>query len=523
MRDVLRVSTAGSVDDGKSTLIGRLLYETQNVASDQLKQLEHKGELDLSRLTDGLRAEREQGITIDVAFRYLNTSERRIVLADSPGHAAYTRNMATAASDSDCAVILLDAQRGIRDQSRRHALIASTMNTAHLIVVVNKMDLVDYRQSVFQRLEDDFGRYLASLGKTDAITIPVSALKGDNVVVRGASMGWYQGPTLLEALEAIPLNRDRKTQAFRMPVQWIARSEGYRGISGTVASGHIAVGDEVLVMPSGQGARVASIATARGGAERVDADTAVTLTFDRDLDVSRGHLLVHHHLPPKLTDRLQARLVWFHSEPLQPGQHVWLKSAASGLAAIVERIDHVLDVDSLNTRAADRLELNELGLVQLKMHRAIPIERYVDNKTTGSFILIDPVDNHTLAAGMVTDLDSDLKSGLPPSVTIRGEADVTVFARVLQALLARHSKPALVLTGREHPESVDLAVRSVGVIALWTHPHPGDSTWAVVFEEMDDDQKVRVAEGRISINRHLVSPEEAALIVARHLDGGRHE
>ncbi len=523
MRDVLNVSTAGSVDDGKSTLIGRLLFETHNIPTDQLQQLETGpgGERDYARVTDGLKAEREQGITIDVAFRYLNTPERRIVLADSPGHAEYTRNMATAASGSDCAVILIDAVRGIREQSKRHALIAITMATPHLIVVINKMDLVDFSQSVFAGIEAQFQRYLSELGTPHARFIPVSALRGDSVVTPSKHMTWYRGPTLLEALQSTPVRVKEKTQAMRLPIQLVARTQKFRGISGTVASGQLAVGDDVVVLPADVSARVASIHTARGNRSSVQADTAVTVTLDRELDVGRGDLLVHPSARPQMGRQISASIVWFHTEPLRQGREVLLKQATSLIPARIQAIDHVLDVETLQSKQSQTLALNELGKVSLDLNRRLALDLYANNRTTGSFILIDPLDNHTLAAGMILQVTAE--DGLVDietnSVVIVGEFNRLAFATTLSNYLNRAGRASLILNADEHPESLDAAVRQVSVTPLWVKAPPSisrDSNWEIRFEAQEGAEKIQVIQRKIIINQTLVGPEEAALLVARH-------
>lgn len=522
MRDVLKVSTAGSVDDGKSTLIGRLLFETHNIPKDQMAQLKDAdGGWDYARVTDGLRAEREQGITIDVAFRYLNTPERRIVLADSPGHAQYTRNMATAASDSDCAVILVDAQRGIREQSRRHALIAVTMHIPHLIVVINKMDLVAYDADRFNQLTVEFDQMLNTLGSNKPRYIPVSALHGDYVVQRSNRMSWYSGPTLLESLQAVPVRERENTQAFRLPIQLVARTHGFRGISGTIASGRLAVGDNVMVLPAQNQARIASIHTARGNPDRVHADTAVTVTFDREIDAGRGDLLVHAHDQPKLAHSFDARIVWFSDTPLQPGDQVIIRRATNSSAASVTHIYDVTDLATSANLPATRIQLNELGQVRIRLNQRMALDRYEENRTTGSFIIISPRDNQTLAAGMVMQLEDPATVKETPSLLIHTAGEPSSLTQLLTVQLQRTRRASLVLDGHSHPLAADRSIAQLGIIPIWVNPPAGlDAELALSIRYSNlgrDEPKTLTGARELTINQDLVGPEEAALLIAQYV------
>jgi sulfate adenylyltransferase large subunit len=407
--ELLRFTTAGSVDDGKSTLIGRLLYDSKTVYEDQLASVRKattnrttKG-LDLSLLTDGLRAEREQGITIDVAYRYFSTPRRKFIIADTPGHEQYTRNMATGASTANLAIVLIDARYGVLPQSRRHAYIASLLGIPHLVVAVNKMDLVDYRHDVFLKIREDFKSFARQMRLPDVQFIPLSALEGDNVVKRSARMDWYNGPSLLEHLETLPLTQDYNLEDLRFPVQYVIRPDlDFRGFAGQVASGVIRRGDTVQVLPSGKTSRVKSLVTFDGELQEAFAPMAVTVRLEDELDVSRGDMLVHPDNLPRTTRRFEANLVWMNEKPLEPHRPFLLKHTKQTIQARVRAIRHRTDVNSLEKAPAGQLRLNEIGLVAVECQRPIFCDPYERNRQTGSFILIDPISNDTVAAGMIT-------------------------------------------------------------------------------------------------------------------------
>jgi sulfate adenylyltransferase subunit 1 len=416
-KDLLRFSTAGSVDDGKSTLIGRLLYDTQSVYEDQLRSIEGKGttapgQIDFALLTDGLRAEREQGITIDVAYRYFSTARRKFIIADTPGHEQYTRNMATGASTADAAVVLIDARKGVLAQSRRHAYIASLLGVRHILVAVNKMDLVDYGEQVFCRIERDFHDLLEQISvdtgsPVEPIFVPVSALVGDNVVHRSDAMPWYDGSPLLEVLESLPSSSDRRGKPFRFPVQRVLRpTPDFRGFSGQISSGTIRPGDSVTVLPSGLRAIVTSIVTFDGELDEAEAPLSVTLTLDRELDISRGDLLVSSHSPATLARRCKAALVWMDQRPLEQGRRYLLKHACQTISASITSLDHRTNIETLAHEPAETLGINGIGVATLQFARPIALDRYTENRTTGAFVLIDPETNCTVAAGMVVDVES---------------------------------------------------------------------------------------------------------------------
>jgi len=407
----LRFTTAGSVDDGKSTLIGRLLLDAKGLLEDQLaaalRTTRRRGDagLDLSLFTDGLTAEREQGITIDVAYRYFATPARRFIIADTPGHEQYTRNMVTGASTADAAVILVDATRGIARQTRRHAAVAALLGIPHVIVAVNKMDAVAYDRAVFDAIAAEAAALSASLGLATVTTIPISALEGDMVVTRGARLGWFAGPTLLEALEAAPAAAP--AAQLRFPVQLVARSRfgargELRGYLGRVESGTLAVGDTVVAWPHGIEARVADIVTLDGSLPRAAAGRSVTVVLDRPIDVARGDMLTHRGDPPWITRRFAARLAWMDREPLAAGQRYLLRHGTQSVPATIEAIDSRLDLETLDRRAAaDSLAFNDLGRVRVTLGRAIAADPYAENRATGAFILVDEVTHRTVAGGMI--------------------------------------------------------------------------------------------------------------------------
>ncbi|HEY7390615.1 MAG TPA: sulfate adenylyltransferase subunit CysN [Bryobacteraceae bacterium] len=416
--ELLRLTTAGSVDDGKSTLIGRLLYDSKGVYEDQLASVRKATRnvstngLDLSLLTDGLRAEREQGITIDVAYRYFATPKRKFIIADTPGHEQYTRNMATGASTANLAVILIDARYGVLPQSRRHAYIAALLGIPHLMVTVNKMDLVDYREDVFISIREDFRKFAEQLKVRDVQFIPISALLGDNVVERSTNMSWYTGPTLLEHLETVPIAQDHNLTDMRFPVQYVIRPNlDFRGFAGQVASGVIRRGDAITVLPSGRTSRVKSIVTYDGDLEEAFAPMSVTVCLEDEIDISRGDMLVHTSNPPHAGRRFEATVVWMNQKPLEPHRPYLLKQTTQMVHARVREIRHRVDIQTLGHQRASDLQLNEIGVVSLEAQRPVFFDPYRANRATGSFILIDPITNETLGAGMIIGPDTWRPSG----------------------------------------------------------------------------------------------------------------
>ena len=412
-KDLLRFSTAGSVDDGKSTLIGRLLYDTQSVYEDQVRSIEGKGttapgQIDFALLTDGLRAEREQGITIDVAYRYFSTARRKFIIADTPGHEQYTRNMATGASTADAAVVLIDASKGVLIQSRRHAYIASLLRVGHVLVAVNKMDLIGYDEARFRAIERDFTLLLEQIAAdtgnpVQSIFVPVSALAGDNIVHRSDAMPWYQGPSLLELLESAPTSLDTRADAFRFPVQRVLRPDHtFRGFAGQIASGTVRPGDTITVLPSGRSAEVARIVTWDGDLAEAHAPLSVTLVLDRELDISRGDLIVSSETPATVAKSVKAALVWMDQRPLERNRRYLLKHTSHTVPAFVSSVEHRTDIGTLSREPAETLEMNGIGVVTLTLLRPIAVDLYGENRSTGAFILIDAETNATVAAGMIT-------------------------------------------------------------------------------------------------------------------------
>ncbi|MEZ4220237.1 MAG: sulfate adenylyltransferase subunit CysN [Polyangiaceae bacterium] len=406
-KELLRFVTVGSVDDGKSTLIGRLLYDTRGIYEDQLTAVRRASkqegtDIDLALVTDGLKAEREQGITIDVAYRYFATERRKLIIADTPGHVQYTRNMATGASTAHLAVILIDARLGVLQQSRRHAFIASLLGIRELTVCVNKMDLVAFDDSAFSRIRDQFGEFCARLGFDGVTFIPVSALGGDNVVNASRAMPWYDGPTLLSHLETVPLPQVREGDAFRYPVQLVLRPNlDYRAYAGQVVSGQVRPGDRVMSLPSRKTTTVLSIDTFEGQIDSAFAPMSVALRLADEIDVSRGDMLVHPEGAPAVRKRFSATLVWMAERPLDLDKSYFLKHSTQLLRAEVERVDHVVNLDTLAPESASHLELNDIGKVIVSCHKPLFCDTYEQCRATGAFVLIDPISNYTVAAGMI--------------------------------------------------------------------------------------------------------------------------
>ncbi|MET0291812.1 MAG: sulfate adenylyltransferase subunit CysN, partial [Steroidobacteraceae bacterium] len=409
-KSLLRFITCGSVDDGKSTLIGRLLYESKLVFEDQLAALEADSkkvgtqgeEIDLALLVDGLAAEREQGITIDVAYRFFSTEKRKFIVADTPGHEQYTRNMVTGASTTDLAVILVDARKGVLTQTRRHSYIVSLLGIRHAVVAINKMDLVDHSQAVFDAIAAEYREFAARVGLKDITFIPVSALKGDNVTTRSTTMAWYTGPSLLEHLETVDVDHDSRETPFRLPVQWVNRpNSDFRGFAGLIAGGRIAVGDRLRVLPAGTEARVARIVTYDGDLTEAGAGQSVTLTLDREVDCSRGDVLVAADHPAGVADQFQATIIWMHEEAMLPGRPYLMKIGARTVTASITSPRHKVNVNTLEQLAAKQLELNEIGVCNIGLDRQIAFDPYGENRDVGGFILVDRLTNDTVGAGLI--------------------------------------------------------------------------------------------------------------------------
>ncbi|MEU7926245.1 GTP-binding protein [Micromonospora sp. NPDC049801] len=414
--DLLRFATAGSVDDGKSTLIGRLLYDTKSLFTDQLEAVEAvsaaRGDeyTNLALLTDGLRAEREQGITIDVAYRYFATPRRKFIIADTPGHIQYTRNMVTGASTADLALILVDARKGLVEQSRRHAFLCSLLRVPHLVLCVNKMDLVDWSQEVYERIADEFTAFAAKLDVPDLTVVPISALRGDNIVARSENMPWYEGPSLLHHLERVHIASDRNLVDVRFPVQYVIRPQSttvtdYRGYAGQVASGVLKPGDEVMVLPSGFTSRIAAVETADGPVAEAFPPMSVTVRLADEIDISRGDMICRPNNAPAVAQDIEAMVCWMdETAPLRVGGRYAIKHTTRSARAIVRGLHYRLDINSLHRdESADELRLNEIGRVRLRTTVPLLADEYRRNRTTGGFVIIDETTNRTVGAAMIVE------------------------------------------------------------------------------------------------------------------------
>jgi sulfate adenylyltransferase subunit 1 len=410
---LLRFITAGSVDDGKSTLIGRLLHDSKSIFEDQFSAIARTSEkrgmgaVDLSLLTDGLQAEREQGITIDVAYRYFATPKRKFIIGDTPGHEQYTRNMVTAASTANLAIILVDARKGVLTQTRRHSYLASLLGVPHIVLAVNKMDMVDYAKKRFEEIVGEYKRFAAQLDLHDVHCIPLSALNGDNVVERSANMDWYIGPPLLELLETIAIDRDVNTGDFRFPVQWVCRPQteehhDFRGFAGRIEAGDISVGDEITVLPSGQSSKVRQIVTYDGDLHTAYAPQSVTLTLEDEIDISRGDMLVKSSAhAPKVEKSFDATLCWLSETPLDKNRKYLVKHTTRMSRCLFSGIEHRVDVNTLEHHAAEQLGMNDIARVGIRVQQPLVFDSYGIDRATGSFIVIDETTNNTVAAGMI--------------------------------------------------------------------------------------------------------------------------
>ncbi|MDT8339683.1 MAG: sulfate adenylyltransferase subunit CysN [Sulfurimonas sp.] len=439
-KQLLRFITCGSVDDGKSTLIGRLLHDSKMIFEDQLAAIKKdskksgttEGEFDLSLLVDGLQSEREQGITIDVAYRYFTTDKRKFIIADTPGHEQYTRNMATGASTADLAIILIDARYGIQTQTKRHSFIAKLLGIKHIVVAVNKMDLVGFGQGVYEEISRDYLLFAKEIGLSEDITlIPLSALKGDNVVETSQKTPWYKGKTLLHCLENIEIANDRDLVHFRMPVQYVNRPNlDFRGYCGTISSGVIKVGDSITVLPSGKCSKVKEIVTYDGNLEYAYVQQAVTITLEDEIDISRGDIMVKSDEQPDSADAFDVNIVWMNEEPLLKHKQYFIKRASSVVVGSVESFYYKTDVNTQEHQSANLLNLNEIGHAKLSLESHLAYDPYIKNKAMGSFIIIDRVTNNTLGAGMITQksqTDSKTKS-----------SEYGEFETELNALVRKH-------------------------------------------------------------------------------------
>ena len=409
-KSLLRFLTCGSVDDGKSTLIGRLLYDTKLIFEDQLASLERDSarhgttgeDIDFALLVDGLESEREQGITIDVAYRFFATAKRKFIVADTPGHEEYTRNMATGASTADLAIVLVDSRQGILPQTRRHSFIASLLGIRHIVVAINKIDLMDYSQQVYDRIVADYLEFAKDLGFETIVPIPISARYGDNVTLPSVNMPWYSGPALLDLLETVPVESDLSDKPFRMPVQLVTRPNlNFRGFAGQIASGRVAVGDRVTVAKSGKSSTIRQIVTMDGDLESAEAGQAVTLALEDEIEVSRGNILVAPGARPNVADQFQAKIIWFDADAMIPGRSYILRTEADQTPATITALKYQVNVNSFAHEAAKSLHMNEVGVCNISTQAPIVFDAYGDNRTTGNFVIIDRISNKTVGAGMI--------------------------------------------------------------------------------------------------------------------------
>ncbi len=449
-KDLLRFITCGSVDDGKSTLIGRLLYDSKMIYEDQLQSIEKDSkkvgtqgdEIDLALLVDGLQSEREQGITIDVAYRFFSTEKRKFIIADTPGHTQYTRNMATGASTADLAIILIDARYGVQEQTKRHSFIVNLLGIKNILIAVNKMDLVEFSEDRYNEIQSDYLAFAKELGITNPIFVPLSALNGDNVVNHSEHTPWYTGGSLMNILESVDITPKEIEQAFRFPVQYVNRPHlNFRGFAGTIASGNIQVGDQITVLPSQKTTKVASIVEPSVKKDSTIpsafATMAITITTEDEIDISRGDLLVKtNEQAPALTDSVQATLVWMHEAPAQLGKEYLIKHTSHKIKGHIDTIEHIIDVNTFEKKAGETLQLNDIAVCNLTLNRAIPVDAYDINKITGSFIIIDRYTHATVGAGMIT--QANQANQLNQNGTTSVKRDYSVAEKALNALVLEH-------------------------------------------------------------------------------------
>lgn len=441
-KEILRFLTCGNVDDGKSTLIGRLLYDSKMIYEDQLEAITKDsaksgttGEaVDLALLVDGLQAEREQGITIDVAYRYFSTTKRKFIIADTPGHEQYTRNMATGASNCQLAVILIDARYGVQTQTRRHSYIASLLGIKHIVVAINKMDIMDYSEQVYNDIRQEYSKFAAELAMEDVHFVPLSALVGDNVVNKSDNMPWYQGATLMNLLENVEISSDANIDDVRFPVQYVNRPNlNFRGYCGTLASGILRPGDEITVLPSGAESRVKALVTYDGDLTEAVPGEALTVTLETEIDISRGDMIVHRDHLPHVASHFKATVVWMTEKPLVSGKQYNFKIGVSDSAGVLTQIDSQIDVNTLAENEASKLQLNEIGQCEFSLNKPVVFDSYKRNRSTGAFIIIDRLSNVTIGAGMIT----DAVSGSSDQLDVSPE-QLLAFEAELSSLIKKH-------------------------------------------------------------------------------------
>lgn len=477
-KSFLRFITCGSVDDGKSTLIGRLLYDSKMIFEDQLTALKSDSkkvgtqgqDIDFALLVDGLAAEREQGITIDVAYRFFSTDKRKFIVADTPGHEQYTRNMATGASTADLAILMIDARKGILTQTKRHSFIISLLGIKNVVLAINKMDLIDYDQAIFTRIEEEYRAFAQGFGFDKVISIPMSALAGDNILELSVNTPWFNGSTLMEYLEIVEISLDSIKKPFRLPVQWVNRPNlNFRGFSGTIASGSISIGDEIIALPSAKTSKVKSILTPKGEKQTAEAGQAVTVCLIDEIDVSRGDVIAKAKDRPETTDQFQAHIIWMHEEDMLPGRPYLIKTTNKTTEGVITELRHKVNVNSLEHESAKTLGLNEVGLVNINLGQAIAFGAYVDDKVMGSFIIIDKFSNTTVACGMIN-------FGLRRADNIHWQAvDVHKESRAQQ----KHQKPKILwftgLSGSGKSTIANLVEKKLHAMGKHTYLLDGDN------------------------------------------------
>jgi len=477
-KSFLRFITCGSVDDGKSTLIGRLLYDSKMIFEDQLTALESDSKkvgtqgqnIDFALLVDGLAAEREQGITIDVAYRFFTTDKRKFIVADTPGHEQYTRNMATGASTADLAILMIDARKGALTQTKRHSFIVGLLGIKNIILVINKMDLIDYDQATFERIDQDYRTFASDLGFDEIVSIPMSALAGDNILENSDNTPWYSGPTLMEHLESVEITSEKNEKPFRFPVQWVNRpNHDFRGFSGTIASGSVAVGDDIIALPSAKTSTVKSLLGTNGEKQTAETGEAITVCLADEIDISRGDVLAKLEDRPETTDQFQAHIIWMHDDHMLPGRPYLIKTTNKTIEGVITELKHKVNVNSLEHESAKVLELNEVGLVNINLGQAIAFDVYSDNQDMGSFIIIDKFTNTTVACGMI-------KFGLRRASNVHWQAvDVHKDSRASQ----KHQQPKVLwftgLSGSGKSTIANLVEKKLHAMGKHTYLLDGDN------------------------------------------------
>ena len=515
-KELLRLLTCGSVDDGKSTLIGRLLHDSQMIYEDQLEAIKKdsiksgtiEGEIDLALLVDGLQAEREQGITIDVAYRYFSTAKRKFIIADTPGHEQYTRNMATGASTADLAIILIDARHGVLTQTKRHSFIASLLGIKHVIVAINKMDLVDYSEDRFNEIKADYLSFSTDLNLGDIQFAPLSALKGINTIAPSENTPWYKGKPLMEMLETIEIAKDKNLENFRLPVQYVNRPNlNFRGFCGTIASGIIHPGDKITALPSGKTSTVKSIVNFDGELDEAFVAQAITLTLNDEIDISRGDMIVKSEDLPNVGTAVKAHIVWMAEEKIAPGKLVDIKLGSKSVSGSIQSIEHLIDVNTLEKKAATQLELNSIGLCTVHFNQTVAFDSYRDNKATGAFIIIDRMTNVTVGAGMIEAAAEDhtsswepvseaekaarLEHQVPQIILCKGEAS-DILGQAVERKLFNLGQTSILITEQMAKSNTDKAlvanaIKMAGLIAIACSNDSDISADLVLTANVDTD------------------------------------